>query len=421
MDKILCDCSIMVVDDTTANLDLLDDILSKKYEKIRLFTDGNFAFKSALSDPPDIILLDVMMPQIDGYELGLKIKANRVLSDIPIIFISAKSETLDKVKAFQSGGVDYITKPFHIPEVMARVETHLRLGKYRAELEEKNNKLNETLKSLKEAQSQLIQAKTLSSLGTLTAGIAHEINNPVNAINSSGIALGKIIRKFLALIEIYDKLRTENTDSILEEAAIFKKEISYSEITEGVEQLLRNIDVASNRTIEIVRSLKTFTHMGRNEKEAIDIHENIESTLILLNQRIKDRIRVTKHFGNIPKVKCFPGKINQVFVNILANAVDALENKIIIGEPAEIEIKTSLAADQEKPSVNIEFSDSGAGVPEDIKEKIFDPFFTTKDVGQGTGLGLSISYGIIKSHGGNISIGTNRVGGAVFILNLPIE
>ena len=166
MDEKLQLSNIMVIDDTPANLSLLEEMLSVHFSDIRLFTDGIFAIESAKSSPPNLILLDVMMPQINGYEVCRKLKIDKKLKNIPVIFISAKNQTFDKVKAFKVGGVDYITKPFQIEEVIARVETHLKLHFYRTELEEKNNSLKNALEELNEAQSQLIQSKTMSSLGT---------------------------------------------------------------------------------------------------------------------------------------------------------------------------------------------------------------------------------------------------------------
>lgn len=419
MDKKNQFSNIMVIDDTPANLDLLNEMLSTIFQEVRLFTDGVFALESAKTDPPNIILLDVMMPNVDGYEICRRLKSDEKLKEIPVIFISAKTETFDKVKAFNLGGVDYITKPFKIEEVIARVDTHLKLRSYQLELEEKNISLKNALDALKDAQSQLIQSKTMVSLGTLTAGVAHEINNPVNAINSSGISLKRIIEKLKYLSSLYDQLTKENYDTQLEKINKFKEEVNLEEILEGVDLLISNIERGSKRTIDIVKSLKTFTHMDLTQKEIIDIHDNIDSTLTLLNHKLRDKIKIVKEYGNVPKIQCFPGKINQVFMNLLSNAIDAIDDKKEKTGLGEITIRTKVVDKFNSKYLQIDLSDNGNGIPDEIKERIFEPFFTTKEVGKGSGLGLSISHGIIKSHYGFIDVDSKLGVGTTFTIFLP--
>ena len=421
MDNKLQLSNIMVVDDTPANLTLLDEMLSIHFKEVRLFTDGLFALESAKSSPPNLILLDVMMPQINGYDVCQRLKADDKLKNIPVIFISAKNETFDKVKAFNVGGVDYITKPFQIEEVLARVETHLKLHFYRLQLEEKNASLKNALEALKDAQLQLIQSKTMASLGTLTAGIAHEINNPVNAINSSRISLKRMLDKLQQLGSLYEQISTDNLDSQLEIIKNYKEEINLDVLLEGINDLLNNIERGSKRTIDIIQSLKTFTHTDLSQKENINIHENLDSTLMLLNHKIKDKITIQKDYGDVPDIQCFPGKINQVFMNLISNSIDAINEKKDESGFGKITIKTSLIKKSSNKFLEVSISDTGCGVPDEIKERIFEPFFTTKEVGKGTGLGLSISHGIIQNHLGSITVESKIGIGTTFTILLPFN
>lgn len=420
MENNLANLSIMVVDDTPGNLRLMEQMLSEKQYQVRLFADGYSALNSATYDPPDLILLDIMMPEINGYELCEKLKSIEPLKEIPVIFISAKGETFDKVKAFKTGGVDYITKPFQLEEVLARVETHLKIKLYQMELKEKSISLQYTLDSLKAVQSQLIQSEKMASLGTLTAGIAHEINNPINAINSSSIGLKKLIDRLLTLLNKYEQISPENVTNQLEQIDSFKNEIDLEDTLKGIEQLLGNIEKGTKRTTDIVKSLRTFTYVDQSEKTTINIHENLDTTLALLNHKTHNHINIKKEYGDIPPFLCFPGKLNQVFMNIMVNAIDAILAK---GKPLpenEIKIKTSLEKSSQNKFITISFSDTGIGIPESIQNRILEPFFTTKTVGKGSGLGLSISHGIIKNHSGYIEIESKDGIGTTITIKLPL-
>ena len=421
MDNTTRSSSIMVVDDTPQNLELMEQMLNEHGYQVRLFVDGFSAIDSADYDPPDLILLDVMMPEIDGYEVCKRLKENNNTAEIPILFISAKGETFDKIKAFKSGGVDYITKPFQLEEVLARVETHLKLRRYQLELKEKNIFLQDTLNSLKAVQSQLIQSEKMASLGTLTAGIAHEINNPINAINSSSIGLKKLIDRILSLLNSYGEITPQNVDEQLKTIEDIKERIDLDDTLSGISQLLGNIEKGTKRTTDIVIGLRTFTYMDKTVKVAIDVHDNLNTTLALLNHKTQDRINVIKEYGDIPPFNCFPGKMNQVFMNILVNSIDAILAKGDDLRNGEIKIKTTMVNKLAGRFLEIIISDNGTGMPENIVNRIFEPFYTTKVVGKGVGLGLSIAHGIIKSHDGTIDVESKPGIGTTFTIQLPFE
>ncbi len=279
-------------------------------------------------------------------------------------------------------------------------------------IEIKNKELNTVLHNLKEAQQQLVMSEKMASLGQLTAGVAHEINNPINFVSANVKPLKEDLEDIIDSIHEYERVITENKlehffAKTQEENR--KKDLEFT--LKEVRELLKGIEEGAHRTSDIVKGLRNFSRLDQNVVKSTDINEGIESTLAILHSSYKDRVTIEKDFGNIPEVACLPGEINQVFMNILSNAIQA-----ITGE-GTIYIKT-LQVDEE---VHISIRDSGSGMPDATLHKIFEPFFTTKDVGKGTGLGLSISYGIVKKHQGIIEV-TSEIGkGTEFIIKLPIK
>ena len=282
------------------------------------------------------------------------------------------------------------------------------------ELEDKNNKLEDTLAKLKNTQSQLVESEKMVVLGQLTAGIAHEINNPINYINSGIEGLGMAFENLLKLINKYENIAPENFDIAIQDIEHFKKDIEYIELLKDIEILTRDIKNGVNRTIEIVRGLRTFSRVDESDAKSIDIHSSIDSTLVILRNKYLNRIEIVKQYGIIPDIECYPGKINQVLLNILVNAIQAIEGD------GTITIKTALHTGKGNEFVSIEIKDTGNGMSGATQRKIFEPFFTTKDVGEGTGLGLSISKSIIDGHNGTIEVESELGKGAKFLITLPV-
>lgn len=413
--------NILFIDDTPTNLEILIRLFQKEGYKVRAATSGPMGIKAAENDPPDIILLDVNMPEMNGYEVCRIVKQSEDLKHIPVIFISALTETFDKIAAFESGGVDYITKPIQIQESLARVRTHLALRKYQRLLEVKNRELNETLDQLKEAQSQLINAEKMASLGVLTAGIAHEINNPISFISSSSLGLSKNIQFFLEIQKRYDKILSKYDESFLKEIRNYQSEHDFSERISELTTLTENIINGSKRIAGIVHSLRLFSRLDETDRKEIDLHETIDSTLVLLHHKVSDRIRIVKEYGAIPPVCCYPAQISQVLMNILSNAIEAIEAKENMHENEQIVINTSRLTLDGPDFITCQIQDSGIGIPEGIIKKVFDPFFTTKAVGKGMGLGLSISNNIIREHGGTLEVSSTDQHGASFRIVLPVK
>ncbi len=226
--------NIMVVDDTPANLRLLDELLIPLGYDVRPFPKGVLALKATESDPPDLILLDINMPDMNGFEVCRHLKDNVKTKDIPVIFLSARGETLDKVEAFSAGGIDYITKPFQIEELSVRIETHINLHRYQIEIEQKNIELQQTLEKLKESQTQLVQSEKMASLGVLTAGIAHEINNPVNFMQASAKGLGKVFMHIREILDQYAQIDPKKSAAEFEKIKQHKQKIDFEELLNDV-------------------------------------------------------------------------------------------------------------------------------------------------------------------------------------------
>jgi signal transduction histidine kinase len=286
-------------------------------------------------------------------------------------------------------------------------------------LKETNAELNVTLKKLKDAQSQLVDAEKMASLGQLTAGIAHEINNPINFVSSNIRPLKRDVDDILQLLATYDDLQelqtVEEVRQKLKVADKMKKDIDLDYVKEELDSLLKGMEEGANRTVEIVRGLKVFSRVDEADLKFANINEGIQSTLIILNNQMGSRMKLVKDLGNISDIECYAGKLNQVFMNILSNAIYAVNENAHI-EPPTIWIKTWMPDDDH---VSISMRDSGPGIPPEIKYKIFEPFFTTKDVGKGTGLGLSIVMQIIETHKGKIDVISEPGKGTEFIMTLP--
>ena len=274
------------------------------------------------------------------------------------------------------------------------------------------SKMTEAFDQLKSAQSKLVESEKMASLGVLTAGVAHEINNPVNFISAGVESLNdnysEIKNMLLQIGKKDDKLSKEDRLKYIDRCI---EEINLDVLLPEIEELIGSIKSGADRTTEIVKGLRNFTRLDEDDMKIANIEEGIDNTLVILNNRIKDRIKVVKDYCKLPLIMCFPGQLNQVFMNIIFNATDAITNK------GEIKIKTKV--EQDKAIISI--SDTGSGMSEEVRSKIFEPFFTTKAVGKGTGLGLSISYGIIEKHKGTIEVKSEPGKGTEFTITLPVN
>jgi two-component system NtrC family sensor kinase len=286
------------------------------------------------------------------------------------------------------------------------------------ELQQSTNALEKTLNELKDAQSQLVESEKMAGLGQLTAGIAHEINNPINFVTANIKPLQLDIDDLNEIITKYESLDLNaNVEEQLSAIEKFKKQIDLDFVQTEIKGLLSGIDEGAKRTAEIIRSLKNFSRLDESDTKPINLNEGIDSTFVLLRSTFPSNLKVVKNYGDIPLVECLPGKINQVFMNIISNGIHAIKNKETQREEEQVVVSTW----QEGSFVKVSIKDTGSGMSEETKQKIFEPFFTTKDVGEGTGLGLSIVFRIIESHRGNIDVLSNIGEGTEFIITLPVN
>jgi signal transduction histidine kinase len=447
--------NILIVDDNPNNLGVLSDFLSDRGFEIFVARDGASALQKVAYAPPDLILLDVMMPGIDGFETCRQLKDKPDTAEIPVIFMTALSETTDKVKGLSLGAVDYITKPFQQDEVLARVQLHLKLSQLTKTLEEQNlrlkqeveqrktaeialqtlnqrleecvaertRELSEALEALQRYQLQVIQGEKLAALGQLVAGVAHEINNPVNFIYGNIDYAGNYVQDLLELVQLY-QTECPNVTSPIQ---TMTDDIDLDFLMQDLPKVFASMKMGAERIRGIVQSLRAFSRVDESQCKEVDIHDGIDSTLMILHNRIKakpDRpeIEIRKDYGSIPLVECYPGQLNQVFMNLIVNAIDALEEAILNGTLPHshpcIQIRTAITADNK---ILIQIIDNGMGIPDAIQRQIFDPFFTTKSVGKGTGLGLSISHQIItETHQGTLQCHSTPHQGTEFVIMIPL-
>jgi two-component system, NtrC family, sensor kinase len=553
--------NILIVDDLPENLQLLSDALLKLGYTVRSVTSGRMALKTVQVKQPDVILLDVKMPEMDGYQVCKTLKADDKLRSIPVIFISALDDVFDKVTAFKSGGIDYITKPFQIEEVVARLENQLTIqrqqrllekeisqrreaeevlyqsrallasvlnssldgvaamqavrdpttgdiedfrclvvnpviarvfgkkrediigklvfkkllirlnlelfdrfvklvetgetlqqdfyyesgescwfhfvavklgdgfaitirditGQKQAEfqLQQQAESLELTLRELKRTQAQLIHSEKMSSIGNLVAGVAHEINNPVNFIHANLIPATQYFQDVLDLIKIYQ----ENFPDPPAKIKVQIDTINLDFLKKDLIKLLNSMRTGTVRIQEIVRSLRNFSRHDESEFKRVDIHQGIDSTLMILQHRLKatpeyPEIVVIKDYAQLPPIECYSGQLNQVFMHLLNNAIDSVSTQYS-GEQGEIKVQTKLINSNR---ISIKISDNGLGIPQGLQSKLFDPFFTTKPVGKGTGLGLFICHKIVvNQHGGNLYCHSKPGQGAEFVVEISLK
>jgi signal transduction histidine kinase len=411
------------VDDNPNNLDVISEALSDAGFDVAVATSGERALQQLERKLPELILLDVMMPGIDGFEVCRRIKDKSCTSNIPIIFMTALSDTDSKVQALELGAVDYITKPFAEKEVLARVKTHLQLRRLTQQLEHQITQKNTDLEI---SQYYLVQSEKMSTLGQLVAGVAHEINNPIGCVRGNLSYAEDCTKDLLHLIDIYQHHYPIPNIEIQQEL----ENIDLDYLREDLPKIFTAMEAGMIRLMDISTSLRTFSRGDIDVPVAYNLENALNNSILILKHRLKANkerpaIEIITEYGNLPEIKCFPGQLNQVFMNILANAIDALDEsnigknfQEIQANPNRIRVKTLVIDNQ----VKITIADNGKGMSEEIQQKIFDNLFTTKGVGKGTGLGLAISKSIVEeTHGGKLICHSILGQGTEFAIVIPVS
>jgi len=412
---------VLVVDDVEANLVALELLLSDMGCEVVLARSGNDALRSLLRREFAVILLDVQMPEMDGYEVAQHARKNPTTRDIPIIFLTATHDSEESVlRGYGSGAVDFLLKPISVPILRSKVRVFLDLWQGRRqiadaklELERTNAELRELASAkaaladrfqtanqeleiayteLQTTQARLVQSAKMASLGELVAGVAHEINNPL------AFALSHLQTVHRSLDRVEPELATG-------------LEASGRENWDRARNRLGEINLGLERIRELVVKLRTFSRLDEGERKLVSVRESVESVLTILGHKLGERVRVETEFGGPETIECFPALLNQAIMNLVANAIDAIQG------PGTLCISTRADGGE----YEIVVADTGHGIPPHLRERVLEPFFTTKEVGAGTGLGLSITDSIVRKHGGTLELADAPGGGTRAIIRIPPE
>jgi len=412
---------IVVVDDSTTYLEYLKGELGQEGYDVVALTSGEAALEHLGGKTCDCILVDLVMPGIDGIELCRRLDQVRESTGLwfPVLMVTGRDSKEDMMRALEAGADDFVSKSNEIAILRARIralvrrkfqrDEHDRISdefrakeievvRERAEREAAERRaalaeeLEKTNRELKETQTQLIQAAKMASLGELVAGIAHEINNPLAYVMSHLDTVEQNLAK------VADKLPSGLSDAT--QSRFEKAQTRLDDMRGGLE-----------RVRDLVLKLRTFSRLDEGEFKMVDMCENIESVLTIMRHRIVDNVIVDTSYADDNSIWCYPAPLNQVVMNLLGNALDA------VGEEGHIEIRT----ERDDSTFRIVVADDGHGVDPGIRERVFEPFFSTKPVGKGMGLGLAISFRIVQTHKGTIDVRDKQGGGTEFVVSIPLS
>jgi signal transduction histidine kinase len=434
--------TILIVDDDELNLGILECMLQQADHQVQVATEGTTALTMARNHPPDLIITDVMMPLMDGFELCRRCKADQTLQHVPIILYSSDyTDPQDQQLGLALGAYCYLVKPAMPEEVLAAVnkvlesqkivgsdgpqlDEEMRLLRNYNEvlfnkLETKMQELQKTIdeqkkyeETMKAMQAQIIQQEKMASIGQLAAGVAHEINNPMGFITSNLTSLGKYAERLDTFIAAMQKSLYECPNHPgLEELDQLRQKLKVDYIISDVIELINESLDGANRVRKIVQDLKSFSRVDQAEEAHANLNDALETTINIAWNELKYIATLERQFGEIPEITCNPQQLNQVFLNLLVNAAQAMEQQGVIT------VKTWA----EPGWVCVSVADTGKGMPEAVQKKVFEPFFTTKPAGKGTGLGLSISADIIRKHHGEITVASEPGKGTTFTVRLPVN
>ncbi|MCP2731839.1 sensor histidine kinase [Limnofasciculus baicalensis] len=409
---------LVIDDDVTVQLVLKNLLKSHGYE-VTIAQNGEEGLYQAQLIQPDLIICDWMMPYLDGLEVCRRVKANPDLSSTFLILLTMRDAICDRVKGLDGGADEFISKPIQPDDLLARVRAGLRSSQL-------IQQLDRDLRQLRETQAELIHSEKMLSLWQLVAGIAHEINNPVTFIYSNLTHVEHYSQELIELLHLYQAITPNPSPQLIDK--LNTTDLNF--ITDDLPKVISSMRRGADRIQKTVKSLQNFSRQHQSGLQAVNLNQEIDNTLLILQHRLwsgngHSRIEVDKNYGNLPLVECYPSQLNQVFLNILNNAIDAIEEN-------NPQIKSSHQADSGRIIIRtqgldinrivIRIANNGPEIPPAIKARIFDPFFTTKPVGTGTGLGLAISYQIVVGqHQGVLKCLSLPEMGTEFWIELPIR
>jgi two-component system, NtrC family, sensor kinase len=425
----MVDCTDDDIGDAPVNVLLIDDqamigeavrrmLASEPQVKFHYCSDPRLAITQAEAIAPTVILQDLVMPDVDGLSLLQQFRSHPQLQSVPLIMLSTRDEPAVKAQAFGLGANDYLIKLPDRVELVARIRYHSRayqnLQARSAAITAQNHaqELEQTLVELRETQAQLIQTEKLSNLGQMVAGVAHEMSNPVNFVSGNLKYVQDYVQDLIGFIQLYQREYPQTTPAI--DAQL--ESLDFNFMVEDLSDILASMKLGTDRLRDVALSLRNFARSDQDKMQEVDLHEGIDGTLLILNHRLNRRIDIIKQYGELPLVACYPAQLNQVFMNIINNAIDA---QLEYDHPAPRQITIGTQA-LDSHWVEVKIADNGPGMPSEVKQKLFDPFFTTKSIGKGTGLGLSIVRQIVEKHRGLITVESEPERGTTFLIRLAI-
>ena len=412
---------VLVVEDNPDMRRLLTFLVGQEY-RVRQARNGREGLEQVRARKPDLVLTDVMMPEMSGTELCAALKGSEETERIPVVLVTSKAEREMKIEGLELGADDYVTKPFHPRELLARIRSLMRVATLQEQLsvrnallESTNEELRSTMEELQEAGAQLVQAERLAAVGELAAGVAHEVNNPVNfalnAMKTLQTYVGDVrsVTERVAGIDLGD---AEALEAELSELRDLRQRLDFDEVPAALAELGDIVTEGLERTSRLVGDLRDFAAPGDRASAEVDLGRGLESTLQLMRHGLAEaRVEVETELAEaLPPVEGDARALNQVLLNLLKNSAEAFE-----GRGGSITVR----ARAEGSWVLVEIQDDGPGVAPDLQAQVFEPFFTTKEAGQGTGLGLSITRRIVEEHGGEIGLESPEAGGSCFRVRLP--
>jgi signal transduction histidine kinase len=393
---------ILIADDDSVSRRLLQNYLQKWGYEVTAAQDGAEAWRLFEGGLFPVVITDWMMPEMDGAALIRRIRASQRPGYVYAILLTAKSQKEDLVEGMEAGADDFLAKPFDRDELRVR----LHAGERIIRLEH----------HLRETQTALIQTEQLASLGRLAAGVAHEINNPIAFVINNLAVLRRDMQTALRVLDKYGEGRaalSRTEPQLAAEVALLEEEMDLAYFRENLGRIFDSAADGLQRIRRIVQNLRDFARLDEAQYKEVDLNAALQSTLLALSHELNQKaLRVTTGLQELPPVACHPGKINQVFLNILLNAVQASEREGLI------EVRTR---PDPEGAVLVEIEDHGGGILTEHLPHIFEPFFTTKPVGAGTGLGLSVSYGIVRDHSGSLEVDSAVGRGSLFRIRLPLQ